>query len=97
MNKRLRQAERYYDAVRRVLLHDWDPIGVGELAMAQDEYDSYVWKICGLLMRRESKVKLFDHLWMIETVHMGLTGDREHTERVVERLMQISDELADHT
>lgn len=53
---------------------------------AQDEYDAYVLEIQGLLSRGASVTELFDALWRTETVHMGLTGNREKTGRVAERL-----------
>jgi hypothetical protein len=79
----------FHDAVAKVLLHDWDPIGISAVAEAQDEYDSYVWPICGLLMENAPRQRIIDHLRIIETEHMGLTGGREHTERVADLLLQL--------
>jgi len=62
MSERVDRARRYHDAIRRVLLHDWDPISVVEVAEAQDEYDSYIGKIHGMLIRHEPRHKLVDHL-----------------------------------
>ncbi len=30
------------ESIRQVLLREWDPIGVRDVAEAQDEYDGYV-------------------------------------------------------
>jgi hypothetical protein len=35
------RARLFREAIRRAQLKEWDPIGVGEIAEAQDEYDSY--------------------------------------------------------
>ena len=51
MSERVDRARRYHDAIRRILLHDWDPIGVAEVVEAQDEYDGYIGKIHGMLIR----------------------------------------------
>ena len=49
MSDHVDRARRYHDGIRRILLNDWDPIGVADIAEAQDEYDSYVGKIYGML------------------------------------------------
>lgn len=63
---------------------------------AQDEYDGYVHPIYGILLRHESRDTLVQHLWRIETEDMGLGGNakaRAHIERVVDRLLQLRDEV----
>jgi hypothetical protein len=74
------------DAIREILLREWDPIGVNEFAGAQDEYDGYVDEINELLQQRASADAIFVWLWSIETEHMMLEGDRQQTARVAERL-----------
>jgi hypothetical protein len=37
------------------LLKEWDPIGVGQIPEAQDEYDSYVPDVYKLLITRRPK------------------------------------------
>src|SRR5262249_3371917 len=56
----LARARSAHAAIRDVLLHQWDPIGVGDIPEAQDEYDLYVSQIYGLLVRREPLYKLID-------------------------------------
>ncbi len=85
--------KRYYEPVRLILLRDWDPIGVSHHTDAQDEYDSYALKTCGMLMRHESRQRLIDYLFRMETVEMGLSvASREHVEKVVDRLIQLREE-----
>jgi hypothetical protein len=83
----------YHGAIRQVLLHEWEPIGVGDIPQAEDEYDSYVPAIYALLVRRESRYKLIDYLWSVETVAMGLCGNRRRTEEVADRLLRLADEV----
>src|SRR5947208_1152051 len=83
-------AKRLQEAIRQVLLREWDPIGVADVPQAQDEYDSYISQIYGLLIRREPKQKLIDFLWWVETEHMQLYGNRGRAERVAELLMQLN-------
>ncbi len=93
MSEHLIRAECYHEGIRRILLHEWDPIGVTDVAEAQDEYDGYVSKIYGMLIRHEPRHKLVDHLWWIETDNMGLAGDRQRTEAIADRLLGLRDEL----
>lgn len=97
MGDHLARTRSYHEAIREVLLRDWDPIGVGEIPRAADEYDSYISEIHGLLVRQEPLQKLVDFLWWAETEHMELAGNRVHTERVAKRLLQLSNEMASST
>ena len=87
------RARRYHHAIREILLRDWDPIGVGAVAQAQDEYDSYIPGIYGRLIHRISEQDLFDHLWQIETEHMGLFGNRGKTQQVAQKLLLLNTQL----
>ena len=87
------RARIYHEAIRRILLKEWDPIGVCEIKEAQDEYDSYVGAIYKMLITRKSKNEIFDYLWSLETEHMGLTGNRQATEYFAERLAKLPDEI----
>ena len=64
--------DRREQEIRRVLLREWDPIGVKDVPEAQDEYDSYVPDVLRLLARRASARAVFDYLWWLET---ELPGD----------------------
>src|SRR6266581_4716198 len=66
MSDFLARAKSYQDAIRKVLMDHWDPIGVAGVPEAQDEYDSYIHQIHGMLIRREAKYKLVDFLWWAE-------------------------------
>ena len=89
----LDRAKRYHEAIRRALLQDWDPIGVGESPEAQDEYDSYVPAVYRLLITRRPEHEVFAYLWRLETEHMGLIGSRRETEEFAARLMRIPEEI----
>jgi hypothetical protein len=51
VSEHLDRARRYHTGIRQILLRDWDPIGVADVAEAQDEYDGYISKIHGMLIR----------------------------------------------
>ena len=87
----LTQAQEIQDAIRQILLQDWDPIGVRDSPAAQDEYDGYVGGVYRLLVSAASPETVAEHLRAIETEKMGL----EHTHpsallSVAERLCRLS-------
>jgi hypothetical protein len=73
MKERRAHAERITDAIRDVLVRDWDPIGVMDDAeWPRDEYDSYIGGVYSRLVRGESAELIAKHLCAIEKSAMGL-------------------------
>ena len=89
----LDRARRYHESIRAILLKDWDPIGVADIPEARDEYDSYVGQLYLMLIRHEPRHTLVDHLWRVETEHMGLAGNRRHTEAIADSLLRLRDHM----
>jgi hypothetical protein len=89
MSKFAEKAERYRLSIHEILLNEWDPIGVSHIPEAQDEYDAYVDKVYQLLLRRASSQEIFDYLSWLETQHMCLDGNLEHTEQIAEKLANL--------
>jgi hypothetical protein len=60
--------------VRKLLLREWDPIGVQDVPEAQDEYDAYVCGVYIMLMDDRADVAaLEERLSDIATKHMGIS------------------------
>ena len=57
--------------IRRVFLEEWDPIGVADEPLAQDEYDGYLGSIYDMLARGASEAEIARRLNFHETVDMG--------------------------
>lgn len=72
--------------VGRILLNDWDPIGVRGVAQAQDEYDQYVAPVARMIIAGESASALSNYLLGIEIATMGLEGDPERARIVAQKL-----------
>jgi hypothetical protein len=72
--------------VRWILLNEWDPIGIKDVLEAQDEYESYLPAICGMLRSGCSSDDLHRYLYQIESEHMGLDVDTLHTSKIAKRL-----------
>jgi hypothetical protein len=77
------------NAVREILLADWDPIGVGDVPQAADEYDDYALRIARMLAGGTSVAELSGYLLEIETDTLGLKGDPARATRAAERLLNI--------
>ena len=73
--------------MRQVLLEEWDPIGIRDEPLAQDEYDSYLRHIYDLLARDASELQIANHLNQLETVSMGMRG------RPIEKLLSVARSL----
>lgn len=93
MSDYLDRAKRYQDAIKQILLEEWDPIGVKDVPEAQDEYDSYISGVYHRLIHRVPKHELFDYLWEVENDHMGLYGNRSRTETVIEKLVALNEKI----
>ncbi|MEO8376546.1 MAG: hypothetical protein ABI579_02660 [Candidatus Sumerlaeota bacterium] len=85
---------RYNDVVKKILIDEWDPIGVNQHPEAQDEYDSYAPGLSKYLLNDPQWIEIFNYLWEIETERMGLQGHRQHTEEIAKRLLMIASELS---
>jgi hypothetical protein len=58
--------------IRRVLMDEWDPIGVNDVPEAADEYDRYIGGIYGLIQRNASERDISEHLRSLEIDEMGM-------------------------
>lgn len=76
------------DAIREVLLTEWNPIGCD---VPNDEYDSYIGGIYGAMQRRVSVEELAQHLGAIESDRMGLSINA----KVIERNLRVAQALLD--
>jgi len=86
--------------VRRILLQDWDPIGVRDIPEASDEYDSYADRAYVMLMdERATADRIAAYLYGIAVEYMGLghsTLGREDARSVAEALVALRPEFETH-
>lgn len=90
MSKNVRAKQFLMQEIQKILLNEWDPIGIQDIPEAQDEYDSYVSDIYKLIQSKRTESEVFDYLWGIETEHMGLSGDKKHTQTIAHKLFKLS-------
>ena len=73
MTNRKAAAKSIADAIRQVLIDQWDPISVmDDPEWPRDEYDSYIGEIYSHLARGETAEFIAKHLCAIEESRMGL-------------------------
>lgn len=90
MNKNIHPTQFLKDKIKTIILNEWDPIGIQDLPEAQDEYGSYIPDIYRLIQLKKTENEIFDYLWGIETGHMGLSGDKGHTQAIAHKLFKLS-------
>ncbi len=79
-----------HERADEILQYVWDPIGVGHMAEARDEYGSYVPQVVRLLLEEKSQQELVRYLHEIESVHMGLSqtdATLAHTKKTADTLI----------
>jgi hypothetical protein len=86
--------------VRQILLRDWDPIGIRDIAEASDEYDRYADKTYVMLMdERATAENIAAYLYGVAAEYMGLersTQLEETTRGVAEILVASRPEFETH-
>ncbi|MFE0758160.1 hypothetical protein ACFW16_29645 [Inquilinus sp. NPDC058860] len=86
--------------VRQILLQDWDPIGVRDIAEASDEYDRYADRAYVMLMdERATAESIASYLYGIAVEYMGLghsTQGKEDARSVAETLVALRPEFETH-
>ena len=94
MTSKKHQARKIRDNIRQLLLKEWDPIGIGDMPAAQDEYDSYIGGVYRLLASGATKHQVAEHLAKIARDWMGFeTARAEELLPVADQLLRLSVEL----
>ncbi len=75
--------------IDRILLEEWDPIGVGDFAEAFDEYSSYAPTLARWAIRGNVN-SVADQLAAIQSERMGITPDAVRDRVVADRLVALA-------
>jgi hypothetical protein len=79
--------KKLYKAIDEILWKDWDPIGVNDMEDLRNEYQGYTPHIFKLVIEGADKIKIAKHLYQIETVNMGMNGDKIHCDKIAEKIL----------
>ena len=80
------RAAAIQDSIRKVLMVDWDPIGVRGVPQAIDEYDSYIGRIYRILVGNGAIDEIVDCLECIEREEICVSTSEQVRRRVAEKL-----------
>ncbi len=61
--------------IRRILMDEWDPIGVSDTPEAADEYDLYIGGVYELLERGASEANIYAYLRATEVDRMEMVDN----------------------
>ena len=76
--------------IRHVFLHEWDPIGVGDLPdWPDDEYDSYVMPMYSLLRQQKGEAAISAYLAQVYDYIMGSRLPAEKFVEPAQKFLQI--------
>jgi hypothetical protein len=67
----------------------WDPIGVEGIPGADDEYDSYIPGVVGLLQQTTDPVRVAAYLDRIAAERMGLSPNHPRSEAAASELVSL--------
>ncbi|MDK1683016.1 hypothetical protein [Acinetobacter terrestris] len=76
-------------AIHKILLKEWDPLGIRSIPSMCDEYEDYLPKIFNLICDNADESEIFEYLWRIENKVMEKRGNRQHTLRIASLLKEL--------
>ena len=91
-DSRDKRAAEIQDSIRRVLRHEWNPIGFND-ALPEDEYDSYIAPVYRILAGSRSEQELVEYLCRTAEGIVGATPtpspDYEQLRPVARKLLEL--------
>ncbi|WP_077343617.1 hypothetical protein [Pseudocolwellia agarivorans] len=94
MNNRLSTSEKgLYRRVDEILFYLWDPIGVCDIPMARDEYQSYLPQVFKLLINDSKDHEVSAYLIKVESGSMGMSANSKKALEVARLLIETKEAL----
>jgi hypothetical protein len=88
-DSRGKRAAEIQESIRRILRHDWNPIGFVDL-LPEDEYDSYIAPVYRILASSRSEQDLIECLFPLESDIIGTScASAEQLRPVARRLLEL--------
>ena len=94
MNNRLSTSEKeLYRRVDEILFYLWDPIGICDIPMARDEYQSYLPQVFKLLINDSKDHEVSAYLIKVESGSMGMSAKSKKALEVARLLIETKEAL----
>ncbi|NTX71008.1 hypothetical protein FCH31_16510 [Lelliottia amnigena] len=77
------------EEIKKILLHEWDPIGVKTFVEADDEYDMYINPIYEMLLSGKDEVDIYNYLRWVVIDNIGLNGNEQLERVVADKILQL--------
>jgi len=77
------------EAIKKLFLAEWDPIGVAGNPEVSDEYDSYAMRVFTMLHQGADADAIAEYLHWVESDHMGLSNASGRSRRIAEQAVAI--------
>lgn len=84
------KSQKLRQHVHHILHHEWDPIGVKDVADCENEYSGYVSGILRLLGAGADQTKIEAHLVRLQNESMGLPRVSERTNAAATKLADLA-------
>lgn len=83
------------DEVKKILMNDWDPIGVKNNLNAKAEYDQYALRIVGMLYNGTTEVELAKYLDSVVAGDLGMPVNSSLSRTISAKLLTLKLEKLD--
>ncbi|QDP01417.1 hypothetical protein [Thalassotalea sp. PS06] len=94
MNNKLSTSEKgLYRRVDEILFYLWDPIGVCDIPMARDEYQSYLPQVFKLLLNNSKDHEVSAYLIKVESGSMGMSANSKKALEVARLLIETKEAM----
>lgn len=77
-----------YQALDKLLLQEWDPIGISDCEGAEDEYQGYLPKVFSLVLSNASSREIAEYLNWVITERMSMNENMQHSLNIAEKCLQ---------
>ena len=76
------------EAIKSLLLHEWDPIGVSDVAEARDEYDAYALQVYKMVRENPDADAIARYLNWVVTSRMLLSGNLDQDRAIAIKVLK---------
>ena len=79
-----------FNKIDEILWKEWDPIGINDNENIRDEYQTYTPQLFRLKTEGANTTQISEYLYQLETISMGLAGDRQRCEIIARKIAELS-------